>query len=117
MSKTTTFKPGQSGNPAGRPSIAKALATNNTTTTEVLAKLAAKAMKWLDDPKHAEYAHQWLTNYTIGKPRDRVDVHMSGVSESDLQMLEAVRMTPYERRKALEAQDTSMAPDDVAVGD
>lgn len=110
------WKPGQSGNPGGRPSYAKALEVNGTTTPDLLAKLVGKALTWLDDDadqKRSEYAHMWLTEriLRIGKPKEEMDLNVAGASPEQMALIDALRMTPHERRKAIEAQDTTATSD------
>lgn len=114
--KGRPFPKGVSPNPGGRPSIAKALEANGTTTTDVLAKLAKIALETLDDTKASErsreYAHTWLTNYTIGKPKDRMDVNVTGVSEAQLAHVGALALTPHERQKRIAELHAQAADED-----
>ena len=104
-----------SGNPGGRPSYAKALAANGTNSADLLAKLVKKAVAWLDDKadsKRAEYAHMWLTERVlrIARPKETMDLNVGGPSPEQTALLEALKLTPHERRKAI-----AQATDDVDV--
>lgn len=114
--KGKPFQKGVSPNPGGRPSIAKAFEANGTTTTQVLEKLAKIALDTLDDKKASErsreYAHTWLTNYTIGKPKDQMDVNVTGVSEAQLAHVGALALTPHERRRRIEELRKARNADD-----
>mgnify|MGYP001549812113 CR=1 FL=1 len=79
-------------------------------------RLVEKAHAWLRDngnPKRAEYAHMWFTEriLRIARPKETMDLNVSGPSPEQVALLEALKLTPYERRKVLEAQDSTAAED------
>lgn len=108
--KGGTWRAGTSGNPGGRPSYAKALEANKTTSPEVLAKLIGLALEWVadgNDARRAQYAHLWLTEYIlrIAKPKESLDVNVAGPSPEQQALLAAIGMTPHERRLAIAESD------------
>ena len=116
--KGGAFKPGYDPrrNNGGRPKIAKALEANNTDMHGVTAELVATALAELRNPTSPacwNYAHKWLTDYAaqLPKPKEHVQLDAS-LTEADRALLEAMRMTPHERRQVIEAQDATIVDDD-----
>jgi hypothetical protein len=98
------FAPGQSGNPGGRPSIAKALEANGLTSTSLTAEVVKRlveAMRDLDPGDRHEgaswrFAVETLLHYTHGKPKEHVQVDLpkspvdtSKLTDAELALLEA----------------------------
>lgn len=97
------FQPGKSGNPAGRPKSGESLAEAvrqkwpPEKLVERMTELAAS-----DDERVAEAAVRWLADRGYGKAVELVDVGVTGMDPASAALLAAVRMTPHERRKALD---------------
>jgi hypothetical protein len=74
------FKPGQSGNPKGRPSKPKEEKFYRTTLSAVtLADWREIVKKAVDQAKKGNpSARKWLSDYLIGPPQQKVDVTSAG---------------------------------------
>lgn len=120
---STTWKPGQSGNPGGRPKIAKAwdLAIGKG-SAEAFAEALRSVYEVMLDGAHQDhngnhndpnwrFAVQKVLEYSGGKPKEQVEVTGS-ITPAAQALLEALRLTPHERRLA---QDTTAAEDDAAM--
>lgn len=124
------FKPGTSGNPGGRPSIAKmherAVAEDpdlaelaGLTIEQARAKwyavLAKVALAGPRGPKDSNwtYASGEFGARICGKAPDHLTVEGPTIDAAVLAHYEALRLTPHERRLA--AQDTTAAEDDAAM--
>ena len=75
------FKPGQSGNPAGRPRGFRGVAAQIMAETDDGAELVAWALRVWRDPgrfhTHAERAaaHAWLSDRALGRPLQATELH------------------------------------------
>lgn len=82
---STRWKPGQSGNPKGRPKRVKEAAylraLNELVSLETWGRIIERAIKDAEDGDHK--AREWLSKYLIGEPKNVDAVEMSG----DLQIL------------------------------
>jgi hypothetical protein len=119
------WKKGESGNPGGRPKIAEAWdkATGGKTTAQVAAdalKLVYEVM--MKGPRDARdpcwtFATQKVLEYTIGKPKEQVEV-TGGITPEAQALLEALRLTPHERRMVIDAAaEDAAAMDELVDGD
>ena len=112
------FRPGQSGNPGGRVkdqlSVAEVLRRKLTPEerADMLIELAMKA----EDERVRLQARLAILERTEGKVRDTVDINHGGPTPDQQQLLNALRMTPHERRQAL-AQDAAAEADGGSDGD
>lgn len=102
-----------SPNPGGRVSIIKALEDRGLDARSLTAEIVGHlidGMRELDksDPSWRFCAEQ-LLNRLMGKPKETVDLNVGGASPEQEALLEAIRMTPHERRLA-----AAKAPDDAA---
>jgi len=74
------FEPGKSGNPGGRPKIARILAEMSTDATKLSKELFEKALEVMrakrrdGNDANWRYAHEWLSNHVIGKPKQVVEL-------------------------------------------
>ncbi|MBA3841193.1 MAG: hypothetical protein H0X39_00980 [Actinobacteria bacterium] len=107
MKSSTSFKPGQSGNVKGRP-------PNNHSLAEAIregarpAELVEAALRILREGEPAQQiqALNWIAANGYSKPPERHEVQAEQVLDSRMvALIEAARMTPHERRKALEEED------------
>lgn len=102
---STSFKPGQSGNPGGRPKIATALKANgldaNKLTEELVKELIAVVRS--EDKKSASwrFAVETLLNHVVGKPKETFEF----VGSRDLG--EIAGMTDEELLEIVEADHIS----------
>ena len=102
------FKPGQSGNPNGRPSIAKALAANDTSATNVTAEVIGQLLRGLRelDPGDRFEGASWrfcadkLLGYTVGKPKEIVEFQQQPLI-TDEQRAAELRAIAEEQLRAL----------------
>lgn len=113
------FQPGQSGNPGGRVanqlSVAEVLRRKLSPDerADMLIELAQQA----EDERVRLQARLAIIERTDGKVKDTVDLNHSGVSPTQAALLDALRLTPHERRKKLaEAQGEAAAPTEADGG-
>lgn len=117
------FKPGQSGNPSGRPSFAAALKACGIDTRKLSVELIEKLLETIRtlNPGDKEESASWryamgeLLNRHFGKVKDQVEL-TGAMSEEQQALLEALKLTPHERRKAM-AQDTTLTDAPAATDD
>jgi len=112
------FKAGTSGNPGGRPSIAKAW---EEATGKKTAALSAEALKliwgvFIKGPKGEKdsnwtFAAQQVLHYLIGKPKEQIEL-TGALSPEGQALFEALKLTPHERRLA--AEDATEDEDNAA---
>lgn len=99
-----TFKPGQSGNPNGRPRATAELARKireKTRDGDLLIEIAIRTLD-ADDAASRNYAHQWLSDRSFGKALATIDVlDTAAITPEQIAMLNALHMTPHERRARL----------------
>ena len=103
----TSFKPGQSGNVKGRPPDNHALAVAIRAGAPP-ALLVEKALWLLENGEPAQQSQMlvWLAANGYSKPPERHEVQAEQVMDSRMvALIEAARMTPHERRKALDEPD------------
>lgn len=109
------FKKGQSGNPGGRPRIAKALDELGVTQGGLAKELFEIALREArrvpegNDPNW-RYAHQWLSDRLLGKPKEVVEHHFG----SDADEVEDYTKLTEAELDAIIARG-SVEPDDPAV--
>jgi len=120
------FQKGVSGNPGGRSKAKAEMARIIARETEDGAELVAFALAVMrgkkpkadapaeppqftftdlpTDPKSRMYCHNWLTERVAGKAPQDIDVLFAGVELTPQQsaMLEALKMSPHERRQRIE---------------
>ena len=124
------FQKGVSGNPGGRSKAKAEMARIIARETEDGAELVAFALAVMrgkkpkattgeasaadaqqftftdlpSDPKSRMYCHNWLTERVAGKAPQDIDVLFAGVELTPQQaaMLEALKMSPHERRQRIE---------------
>lgn len=131
---TRGFRPGVSGNPGGKVSLRKDLeragAIWKGSDDPGVAELAgltpedARARWWAmilpvafagpRGPKDSNwtYAASEVGNRLLGKAKESIEIS-GGITPEAQALLEALRMTPHERRQ-LAAQDTTAAEDEAA---
>ena len=107
------FRPGQSGNPGGRPKVIGHVRDLARAHTELaITKLAAIVMR-CRDPRAQVAAAKELLDRAWGKAP--ADVHVSGGLALEAQaILDALRLTPLERRRR--AQELAGADDGGTAG-
>ena len=103
-------------NPGGRVKAAEALKVVGLTARELSAEMIQKALDMMRDgpSRELEYAMTWLTSYVLqwAKPKEHVEL-TGGFTPEQVQLFEALKLTPHERRIA--AQDTTAIEDDAAL--
>jgi hypothetical protein len=104
------FQPGVSGNPGGRTAWSKACRDAGFDPAELSVEVIRRrveAMRTMDPdtPSWREVTAD-LMNRFFGKPKESVDVNVGGPSPDQQALLDALRMTPHERRQA-QAQDST----------
>lgn len=107
------FKPGKSGNPGGRVKDCKSateILRAKLTPEERADMLIEMAMSAKDERVKLQ-ARLAIWDRTDGKVKDQLEVS-GGISPEQQALLDALRMTPHERRQALEAEPKSDAPDE-----
>lgn len=118
LKRAKGFRPGESGNPGGRPSILTALSANGTDTQKLTAELAAQLIECMRSVDKAEaswrFAVDQLANRLWGKPKESMDLNVAGASPEQQALLEALVMTPHERRLA---QASTSTEDDAAMSE
>jgi hypothetical protein len=73
-----------------------------------MARIRLVRIMQFGEDKDAIAAIKLMYERAFGKPRESVDMTVNDVTEEHQRMLEALRMTPHERRRALEAQDSTV---------
>lgn len=101
------FPKGVSGNPGGRSRAQAAVARLIRDATRDGAELVEFALKVMrddgEDMRAREYAHQWLSDRSLGKPLQSVDVLLAEEQTPEqLALLDALRLSPHERRLRIE---------------
>jgi hypothetical protein len=82
------FVKGKSGNPGGRPAVAKVLAELGTDAGKITKELFQIAIAVArEKPRNGNdanwrYAHEWLANRVLGKPKETV-THLFGSDGDD----------------------------------
>lgn len=116
---STSWAKGVSPNPSGRPRVKidelnAALEKLGKTRTGVVTDLVECSLKWLLDSESSDrlrtYAHDYLARYIQGLPTQKHEV-AGGLTPEQIAFVEALKMTPHERRLA---QDSTAAEDDAA---
>lgn len=129
MAHAGNFKPGQSGNPGGRAKgreralvaigeslqiagsdaamIAGLVATDRTQPitawTALVERLFAIALDGATEPRDVAAIAKVLLPYRFGQPKQEVEI--SGVTPEQAAVLDALHMTPHERRKRQDELD------------
>lgn len=103
--KRRGFQPGVSGNPAGRPKKGQSLAEALDRLQPVEERASRLiALATCDDVKVCMQAQALICAYADGKPKDTMDLNHVGISPTQAALLEALGMTPHERRQKLEKE-------------
>lgn len=122
---STSFKPGQSGNPSGRRKGGIERLTQDEIEAfthdfegEIGVLTGWKALRYRafqialrGEDKDAIRAIEWLHSRAFGKPKEEVAL-TGGLSPEQQALFEALRMTPHERRVA--SQDSTIADESAA---
>jgi len=126
---STSWKPGQSGNPAGRPKgvegrvrevlESRSYAANDgksyTGVEAVIHLLLDIAFNPGEQAKDRISAAEKVVDRGYGKPKESLEVS-GGMTPEQQALLDALRMTPHERRIA-QAQDTTAAAEAAEAAD
>lgn len=76
---STTFQPGQSGNPNGRPSTRRKELNELLEQVFTNPKRRAVIEKLIEDAEKGDHeARTLLLAYTYGKPKERIDIEQAG---------------------------------------
>lgn len=108
---------GRSGNPGGKPAVAKILDSIGMTTDDARRECVETALAWMRDPdasdKSRTYAHKFISDMVGLIFKQQLEVTGALTPEAQA-LLEALRLTPHERRAA---QDSTAAEDDAAMSE
>ncbi|HEY1814884.1 MAG TPA: hypothetical protein VGG74_21200 [Kofleriaceae bacterium] len=107
----TRFKPGESGNPTGRPSFSRALKMHGLTSAATLEEVIGVARKMLTSVDHKEriFAVQWFTDRILGKAT--TPIRVSGVMTNLNQVALAAMSDDEIRRQLADAEAESLEED------
>lgn len=119
------WKPGQSGNPGGSAKtlikqVREKFGDDVAKIVEVLRDLAlGKTVGGYENAKASDRvkAGAEVLDRVLGKAPQSIDATVTDVTESQRRMLEALSMTPHQRRQALDAQDTTADDEPIAEPD
>lgn len=126
----TSWKPGKSANPGGKPSLVKDLERAGALNPEIagLTPEDARARWWaavlpvaFAGPQRAKdsnwtYAASEVGNRLLGKPKETLEVS-GGMTPEQVALFDALRMTPHERRLAAQNSTADAIEDAKAAAD